>query len=279
MVNGDEIQYRVQDHQHDAQALGTKSDHAVGRTYALKPAGSGSRHPQIEKGSSTPSTVDLRKNSNIPAILDQGQLGSCAANAMANVLTFRMGCAGRGVFHPSRLALYYNCRVNVEKSPVDEDTGVTIEDMCKSVKHFHAGHEYLWPYDVSKFAQAPPAAETKDAGKYVSFAYEPVNQRVDAIKQSLVAGFPVILGIQVYDSFESQAVAETGIVPMPDTSKEQCQGGHAQALYGFDDTKQAFLSMNSWGSGWGLAGFSWIPYAYITDPELASDLWSVRVFQ
>ena len=303
MVNGDEIQYPVQDHQHDADALTTKSEHATGRNYTLKPPSAKASHPRTAKGAVAPSSFDLRTNRSIPAILDQGQLGSCAANAMANVLTFRMGCGGHGVFHPSRLALYYNCRVNVEKSPADEDTGVTIADMCKSVGEYHAGHEYLWPYDVSKFAQAPPAAEVCDAAKHVSFAYEPVDQKVDAIKLSITAGFPVVLGIQVYDSFESQAVAETGIVPLPNKQTEQCQGGHAQALYGFDDTKQAFLSMNSWvsipvqeilccrrfriyklccllqGAGWGIKGFSWIPYAYITDPDLASDLWSVRAFQ
>lgn len=279
MVNGDEIRYPVQDHQHDETKLAQKSDHAADRKYHLQHRPASRKAPLIEAGAVLPTQFDLRKDPHIPAVLDQGQLGSCAANAMANVLTFRMGCEGRGVFHPSRLALYYNCRVNVEKSPADEDTGVTIGDMCKSVGQYHAGHEYLWPYDISKFAQAPPAAEVADAGKYLSFAYEPVAQNTDAIKQSIASGFPVILGIQVYETFESQAVAETGIVPLPNTEKEQCLGGHAQALYGFDDVKQAFLSMNSWGSAWGVKGYSWIPYAYMTDPNLAGDFWSVRVFR
>ena len=49
-------------------------------------------------------------------------------------------------------------------------------------------------------------------------------------------------------------------------------------MYGYDDEKQAFLSQNSWGSGWGINGFSWIPYKYICDPDLASDMWTVQSF-
>jgi C1A family cysteine protease len=34
--------------------------------------------------------------------------------------------------------------------------------------------------------------------------------------------------------------------------------------------------MNSWGTGWGLKGFFALPYAYVTNPNLASDLWVVN---
>ena len=82
----------------------------------------------------------------------------------------------------------------------------------------------------------------------------------------------MVVGIQVYESFESDAVAENGIVSMP-TPKENCLGGHAVCIVGYDDTKQWFILRNSWGSQWGDGGYFYLPYEYITSPFLASDLW------
>ena len=37
--------------------------------------------------------------------------------------------------------------------------------------------------------------------------------------------------------------------------------------------------MNSWGTGWGMKGFFTIPYNYLTDSDLASDFWTVRLIE
>ena len=271
---------KVAEHKHDPKKLRRRAAHAQGRVYKLKtqfavPDGA----EKVQAASQLPSSVDLREKKYIPAVLDQGQLGSCASNAMANNLAFLMGKEGFSEMQPSRLALYYNCRVNVEKEPANQDTGVTIGDICTSVQEYHACPESDWPYDISKFSLPPPAQAVADEQKHKQFKFLSVPQEETAIKTCLAEGFPVILGIQVYSTFESQAVAETGMVPVPDTQTEQCLGGHAQCLYGYDDEKQAFLSMNSWGANsWGIGGFCWIPYKYILDQDLASDFWCVRYF-
>ena len=76
----------------------------------------------------------------------------------------------------------------------------------------------------------------------------------------------------VYESFMTQNVAKTGIVPMPDLKKEKLQGGHCMNIIGYDDTKQLFICANSWGKNWGNAGFCYMPYMYILNTSLASDL-------
>ena len=38
---------------------------------------------------------------------------------------------------------------------------------------------------------------------------------------------------------------------------------------------QHFIGANSWGTDWGLAGYFAIPYEYVTNPNLADDLWVV----
>ena len=36
---------------------------------------------------------------------------------------------------------------------------------------------------------------------------------------------------------------------------------HAVCVVGYDDRQKSFLLMNSWGKGWGLRGFCWVPYS------------------
>jgi C1A family cysteine protease len=86
---------------------------------------------------------------------------------------------------------------------------------------------------------------------------------------------PVVFGFSVYESFESDEVAKTGTVLMPDKS-EQLLGGHAVVLCGYDDETKRFLVRNSWGEEWGQAGYFTLPYEYVTDPNLASDFWVVQ---
>ena len=66
-------------------------------------------------------------------------------------------------------------------------------------------------------------------------------------------------------------MAKTGIVPLPDTTFEQLEGGHCISMVGFDDVLQCFYCANSWGVKWGQKGYFTLPYAYVLNPELASD--------
>ena len=83
-------------------------------------------------------------------------------------------------------------------------------------------------------------------------------------------------GISVYTSFMSDEVARTGIVPMPGPD-ESMEGGHAILGVGYDDSKKALIVRNSWGTEWGLQGYFYLPYDYITISDLASDFWTIRL--
>jgi C1A family cysteine protease len=98
------------------------------------------------------------------------------------------------------------------------------------------------------------------------------------MKGCLASGYPFVFGFTVYDSFESQQVANTGIVPMP-ASGESVVGGHAVMAVGYDDSQHRFIVRNSWGSGWGMQGYFTIPYAYLTEANLSSDFWTIRLVQ
>ena len=48
-------------------------------------------------------------------------------------------------------------------------------------------------------------------------------------------------------------------------------------VIGYDDDAQRLIVRNSWGKGWGQAGYFTLPYAYLTEPNLSDDFWTVRL--
>jgi C1A family cysteine protease len=136
--------------------------------------------------------------------------------------------------------------------------------------------ESLWPYDTSKVDVAPPAECDAAAASYkvhqigrVCDDYASAQEKISAIEKCVSSGLPVLIGISVYESFESDEVAATGTVPMPNTQTEQLCGGHEVLIVGYNSTN--FQLVNSWGPDWGDAGFFTLPYAYVTDPNLTSE--------
>ena len=216
-----------------------------------------------------PASVDWTDK--LPPCYDQGQLGSCTANALAGALQFLQAAQNEPLVMPSRLFIYFNERV-IEDS-VASDSGAEIRDGIKSINSQGCCPESEWPYDELQFAASPLANCYADAAKELLLQYRAVDNTVlEDLKAALVQG-TVVGGFTVYDSFESDSVSASGVVPMPDLSKESVQGGHAVLLVGYDDSKQAFIVRNSWGTTWGLKGYFTIPYTYFTDPDLASDFW------
>jgi len=219
-----------------------------------------------------PDAVDLRPN--CPPVYDQGQLGSCTANAIGAAFEFdQIKEKLPGVWRPSRLFIYYNERAI--EGDVAHDSGAQIRDGIKSVATQGACSEDLWPYDITKFAQSPPQSCYDTAAKNIVTSYQSVAQSLSQIQGCLASGYPVVFGFTVYDAFESAQVAATGILNMP-ASNESVLGGHAVLCVGYDNASQRFIIRNSWGAGWAQKGYFTMPYTYMLDPNLASDLWTIR---
>lgn len=222
-----------------------------------------------------PKKVDLRPH--CPPVLDQGELGSCTANAIANAFRFdAMKQKAANPIAPSRLFIYYNERAIEGTTQVD--SGAQIRDGIKSIVKQGVCPEGEWPYDVARFARKPPAKAYKDALKHQALSYQRVPQTLSHLKGCLAAGYPFVFGFSVYESFESQAVARTGRMPMP-SAAESNLGGHAVLAVGYDDASQGVIVMNSWSKKWGDQGYFHMPYAYIADRSLADDFWTVRVVE
>lgn len=230
-----------------------------------------------------PAHVDLRPK--CPPVYDQGQIGSCTANATAAVFEFDLRKQGLHDFVPSRLFIYW-CERAIEGSTA-YDSGAQIRDGVKVLASLGAPGETLWPYDGTpadadgtfppnaRAGQKPPAAVFSAAKHNEAVQYARVAQDLNHLKAVLAQGFPIAFGFTVFSSFETAEVAQTGVAPMP-SPDDQVLGGHAVALVGYDDASQRFIVRNSWSAAWGQAGYFTLPYAYVTNEQLASDFWVLR---
>lgn len=219
-----------------------------------------------------PPATDLRKA--CPPVYNQGELGSCTANAIAAAIEFDRLKQKLPDFVPSRLFIYYNERVI--EGTVSIDSGAMLRDGIKSVASAGACPEPEWPYDIAKFTRKPTAQCYKDAKLDRAVSYQSIIQDLNQMKGCLASGNPFIFGFTVYESFESDQVRQTGHASLPAWG-ERPIGGHAVMAVGYDDAKQWFLIRNSWGLEWGMKGYFTLPYSYLIQSGLAADFWTIRL--
>jgi C1A family cysteine protease len=219
-----------------------------------------------------PTHVDLTTSPFMPRVEDQGQLGSCTANAGTSLMEFVRRKMNKPPCEFSRLFVYYNSR-KIGNLPLDQDTGAVIRDVLKGLAFYGACLEPLWPYNIPRFAQQPNHNAYKNGASHQVLKYLSCAD-LHAIKASLAQGYPVEIGFSVIEAMLSDEVAVTGVVPMP-TPSDQVVGGHAVLVCGYDDAKHAVMFQNSWSTAWGQGGYGWLPYGYFTE-GLADDFWTVR---
>lgn len=225
-----------------------------------------------------PGHIDLRDE--CPPIYNQGQLGSCTANALAGAFDFDRAKEGKPFMTPSRLFIYWNER-DMEGT-IDSDAGAEIRDGVKVLLKDGTPPESEWPYDIAVFTEKPSEQAFTDAEKNLALTYQrilrPSNNPTHDMLVCLSSGYPFVSGISVYESFESPAANTTGIISLPQKD-EKLLGGHAILVVGYDITKQQFICRNSWGTGWGDQGYFYLPFAYLEDPNLSSDQWLIRTVE
>ena len=220
-----------------------------------------------------PRKVDLSPGCS--SVEDQGQLGSCTANALVGNLEFLYQKAGHTVTDLSRLFIYYNERAM--EGTLNEDAGAMIRDGVKSLVNLGVCAEKKWPYNIAKFTAKPSAACYKDGGNHQVTSYHRI-LTLKEMKQCLAEGYPFVFGFTVYEGFESDAVAKTGKLNLPKPG-EKSLGGHAVCAVGYDDASKRILVRNSWGADWGVKGYFTMPYDYISSTNLADDMWTIRAFK
>nr|WP_287706309.1 MULTISPECIES: C1 family peptidase [unclassified Microcystis] len=233
-----------------------------------------------------PASVDLRPWCS--PMEDQKTIGSCTAHAGVGLVEYFERRAFGKHLHASRLFLY---KVTRNLLKWTGDTGAFLRSTMYALTLFGVPPEEYYPYNIADLDKEPSAFCYAFGQSYQAISYyrlDPPGTARDAllarIKTELSKGLPSMFGFTVYSSISQGNT--TGKIPYP-TRGERVEGGHAIDAVGYDDnlkikntnpggieTTGALLIRNSWGTGWGSAGYGWLPYKYVLD-GLATDWWSL----
>lgn len=218
--------------------------------------------PELALAETMPAVVDLTSNFPVPG--DQGQQGSCVAWATAYAYkTFQEKLQHQWslttknhIFSP---AYVYN-QING-----GEDSGAYIDD---AMKLFVAQGVCSWaamPYRDYDYTTQPNTSQRREAAGYKAISWGTIGQGdVNAIKSHIAAGDAIVVGIPVYPDFDNISQWD----PVYDDASGTLRGYHAICFVGYDDTKEAFKFINSWGSGWGLNGFGYMSYSLVQQLDI-----------
>ncbi|MDB5102098.1 MAG: peptidase [Cyanobacteria bacterium RYN_339] len=224
-----------------------------------------------------PKAVDLREF--VADVRNQGNLGSCTSFSSSALLEFYFRKKGQTTPRMSPLFIYYTERSIMDAGQrsrgekaraLGMDTGGSSYLACYALTHFGACPESDMPYQDGKAALkvAPSEKAQADAQKYRPTTMAQI-KTIDGMKKALSDGHAFILGMKIYKSFMTKAVARTGkMLTLGD--REESVGGHSVMCVGYDDAKGAFIIRNSWGKDWGQDGYFEMPYEYVKPGKMYS---------
>jgi C1A family cysteine protease len=222
------------------------------------------------KGGQLPKKVDLRQY--MTKVEDQGDIGSCTANATAGAYEYILKRYKGINFDISRLFLYYNSRAI--ENEVNDDCGAIIANVIKTISKDGVCDEKKWPYtNVTKNFKKKPSQDCyTDAKNNRVIKCQHVNTNLEEWKSALAEGHPIIFGVDVFGDIYN---ARNGKVPTPSGNKRS-DGGHAMCCVGYSDVDRVFIVRNSWGVQWGDKGYGYFSYDYLMNKKFNSgDSWII----
>jgi hypothetical protein len=171
--------------------------------------------------------------------------------------------------------------------------GLPMQAALELLKKEGASTLSQFPYGPNWCDAALPASAAAEAPRYRIYEWEAIDHGavgktavpedwrepivIDDIKGQLWKGFPVVFGMKIPSDFfylknftgtyKSTAVLDKNNI----TSRDNM---HAMTLVGYDNDRQAFRILNSWGEGWADKGYAWIDYD--TFKRLVSEAYVMR---
>ncbi|UJR09187.1 hypothetical protein I4U23_013435 [Adineta vaga] len=233
------------------------------------------RHHRIYRTDQLPPKVDLRPD--MTPIENQLDLGSSVANCLAGAYEYLTKKATGSDIHVSRLFIDYNARILGCSSRLITDSGCSVINGIEALEEFGVCLESLWPYDITCVNIRPDDEAYEQAKNHKINEVSQLHIDLNEMKSCLAQGFPFAFALKLNDSFMS--ASKNGIISMLNTPPKRDQlsiGSHALLAVGYSDRSNAFIVRNSWGHYWGDKGYCYIPYEYMTNPEVSYDIWTIR---
>ncbi|OXG00813.1 papain like protease [Flavobacterium araucananum] len=201
----------------------------------------------------------------LPVALNQGYKGSCVAYSIAHARTLlnkesKTLANGSPNYEAYASADYLYEKYKFNKNSCDN--GVFFIEALDALKT--EGTPSYADMGLVNCGVLPTASQEKNAKKnrvndYYRLPSETGKPILEDIKRQIANGNPVIIGIKVDYDFGSNSIR------LWDKNSSGFYGNHAVVLTGYDDEKQAFRLLNSWGSSWGENGYIWATYRKIQE--------------
>lgn len=218
-----------------------------------------------------PSIVDLRPY--MTKVEDQGEVGSCSANAVASAYEFLAKKNTGKLVDMSRLFIYYNARA--VSGNQHEDCGSSLSDCARALQEEGACFEKNWPYDPTRVLEQPSPPAYDEAAKFKADDASRVPIDLQAMKHCLAEGYPFAFGLKIFAPFFDKADSRVPL-PAPEEERDSHCGSHAMLCVGYSDKDHVFIVRNSWGEVWKDKGYCYIPYDYMINEDYCDDVIQIR---
>lgn len=220
-----------------------------------------------------PSAVDFTDK--FPPIGDQGQYGTCVAWAAGYNLKTVLNGIDKGLT-PTQLAMKSN-----QASPRDlfwsipsankgaDCNGTYFEAALDKMVERGIATLDVAPYDAMGDCSSTPlsnwntAANNNRLENYRKIADEndKASMTVENFKAYLAEKRPIVFGAKLGDRFMQWNSSD--VISYDTYNNPGMQHAyHALILAGYDDSKNAFRVVNSWGTNWGDKGMIWVDYNF-----------------
>lgn len=200
---------------------------------------------------SLPSSIDWRNYNGknyVTPVKNQGSCGSCWAFSTVGALESKaLITAGADA------TLNLSEQIVLSCSGAGSCSGGYPDRASSFLVSTGTAGETAFPYSATN-ASCSSAATNWKTQAFKLADWHSVTTTLEGVKSALVQYGPLATTMNVYSDFYSYTKGVYHHV------SGTLQGGHAVVLVGYDDADQAFIVKNSWGTGWGEAGYLRIAY-------------------